>query len=229
MTATILLVEDEASIAEAVEYTLQSEGFRALVARSGGEADRRLQDGPVDLVVLDVGLPDVNGFDWCRNLRATSRVPVIFLTARSEEVDRVVGLELGGDDYLTKPFSPRELTARIRAILRRTRDGGTGEGGSLSVGPFRLDPDRHRIEYDGHALELSRLEYRLLEVLLRRPGHVFSRERLMALAWTDAECSLPRTVDTHIKTLRGKLRAVQDGDGAIVTHRGLGYALREYP
>ncbi|MEO5961563.1 MAG: winged helix-turn-helix domain-containing protein, partial [Opitutaceae bacterium] len=194
---------------------------------------------------LDVGLPDGTGFDVCKAIRVRSAVPVIFLTARNTELDRVLGLELGGDDYLAKPFSPRELTARVKAILRRTNggDGGGGPGqchllsdiAAGGEGEFVVDEERCAISFRGVALELTRYEFRLLKVFVARPGRVFSREQLMAAAWEDPGASLDRTVDAHVKTLRAKLRAVAaaggkaaEGDGdPIRTHRGLGYSLRE--
>jgi two-component system catabolic regulation response regulator CreB len=168
----------------------------------------------------------MSGFDVCREIRRHSAVPVIFLTARSAEVDRIVGLELGADDYLAKPFSPRELTARVRAVLRRT-NGGLAASGAPAGGKWRHDAARCRISYHGRALELTRNEYRLLAVLVAAPGRVFSRDQLMAAAWDDPGAAMDRTVDAHIKTLRAKLHAAVPDDDAIVTHRGLGYSLRE--
>ncbi len=179
---------------------------------------------PVALVVLDVGLPDRSGLDVCRELRQRHTVPVIFLTARSGEVDKIVGLELGADDYLAKPFSPRELTARIRAVLRRSN--GTAAAGAAPAG-WRHDEAKCRISFRGQALDLTRNEYRLLAVLLAAPGRVFSRDQLMAAAWDDPGAAFDRTVDAHIKALRAKLRAAAPDADPIVTHRGMGYSLRE--
>jgi two-component system catabolic regulation response regulator CreB len=183
-----------------------------------------LKQQPVALVVLDVGLPDMSGFDVCREMQKLGAPPVIFLTARSSEVDKIVGLELGADDYLAKPFSPRELTARVRAILRRTN-------GKATVTPaapgWTHDEARCRISFRGRALDLTRNEYRLLAALLASPGRVFNRDQLMAAAWADPGAALDRTVDAHIKTLRAKLREVAPEADPIVTHRGLGYSLRE--
>ena len=221
MQRHILLIEDERSIADTVLYALKSEGFDASWAQTGAAGLELFEKLRPALVVLDIGLPDVSGLDLCRRLRERSTVPVIFLTARAEEVDRIVGLELGADDYLAKPFSPRELTARIRAVLRRLEAPGAAAG----TGPFRHDAARHRIEYHGVALELSRYEYRLLKTLLEHPGRVYSREQLMEKAWEHPEHSLDRTVDTHIKTLRAKLRAVKRDVDPIRTLRGVGYSL----
>ena len=221
---TILVVEDEASIAETIVYALQTEGFTPLWKTTGREALAAVAGNPVALVVLDVGLPDMSGFDVCRELQRTSRMPVIFLTARSSEVDKIVGLELGADDYLAKPFSPRELTARVRAVLRRSN--GPMEPAATPAG-WAHDAARCRISYRGRALDLTRNEYRLLGALLASPGRVFNRDQLMAAAWDDPGAALDRTVDAHIKTLRAKLREAAPEADPIMTHRGLGYSLRE--
>lgn len=222
----ILIAEDESAIAQTVLYALRSEGFAAEHCLLGGEVAPRLRAGGVDLVVLDVGLPDVSGFDVCRGLRAFSDVPVIFLTARDGEIDRVLGLELGADDYMVKPFSPRELVARVRARLRRQGDTAAQRRRWQPAGAFEIDREGHCVRYRGQALDLTRYEYGLIEALLSRPGAVFSRAQLMDRVWADALESGDRTVDTHIKTLRGKLRAACEGaEDAIRTHRGLGYSL----
>ena len=228
MRQTILLVEDEAAIAETIVYALQTEGFLPVWKTTGREALAALAAQPVALVVLDVGLPDISGFDVCREIQQRGATPVIFLTARSSEVDKIVGLELGADDYLAKPFSPRELTARIRAVLRRSNPDrvGPGAGGTAPVG-WVHDEAKCRITFRGHALDLTRNEYRLLAALLASPGRVFNRDQLMTAAWDDPAASLDRTVDAHIKTLRAKLRAIAPDADPIVTHRGLGYSLRE--
>lgn len=224
-TGTILIAEDESAIADTVAYALRGEGYAAEHVLLGGAVVPRVQASGIDLVVLDVGLPDMTGFDVCRALRSFSDVPVIFLTAREAEIDRVLGLELGADDYVVKPFSPRELVARVRARLRR-RDPATPARWQR-IGVFELDRDGLRIRYRGHLLDLTRYEYGVLEALLARPGAVLSRAQLMDRVWVDAVESTDRTVDTHIKTLRAKLRAAggDDGGGAIQTHRGLGYSL----
>jgi two-component system catabolic regulation response regulator CreB len=218
----ILVVEDEPSIRDAIQYALESEGCEVDCRGTGGEALAFVDAGPCDLVVLDVGLPDINGFDVCRRLRARHSLPVLFLTARSDEIDRVVGLEIGGDDYVTKPFSPRELSARVRAILRRA---GNATQTPAAAAPFEVDAERCAIRYHGAPLALSRYEYRLLAALVARPGRVFSRAQLMDAAWEEPEASMERTVDTHIKALRAKLRAVRPDVDPIRTHRGFGYSL----
>jgi two-component system catabolic regulation response regulator CreB len=224
---TILVVEDEPPIAETIVYALQTEGFATVWKTTGRDALAALAESDVALVVLDVGLPDASGFDVCREIRRRRDVPVVFLTARSSEVDRIVGLEIGGDDYLAKPFSPRELTARVRAVLRRS-NGPAGPVVPASPSPpWQHDVARCRISYRGRALELTRNEYRLLGALLAQPGRVFSRDQLMAAAWDDPGAALDRTVDAHVKSLRAKLRAAVPEADPIVTHRGLGYSVRE--
>jgi two-component system catabolic regulation response regulator CreB len=226
----VLVVEDEAGIAETILYALRTEGFEPVWKNTGRDALAVLEERAVALVVLDVGLPDMSGFDVCRELQRRRRVPVIFLTARASEVDKIVGLELGADDYLAKPFSPRELTARVRAVLRRTN----GNGGSAPTpatgepaGVWAHDAARCRIAYRGRTLELTRNEYRLLAALIAAPGRVFSRDQLMSAAWDDPGAALDRTVDAHVKTVRAKLREVAPEADPIVTHRGLGYSVRE--
>ena len=221
----VLVIEDEPSIADTLRYALTSEGFSVEVRstiRAGREALASLEIG---FVVLDVGLPDGNGFDLLRELRATSRVPVLMLTARADEVDRIVGLEIGADDYVVKPFSPREVVARVRAILRRLDD--REEPKSAAHPDFEVDEKRFRISFRGSDLSLSRYEFRLLQTLVSRPGWVFSRDRLMELCWDAPEASMDRTVDTHIKTIRGKLRELAPDEEIVVTHRGIGYSLVE--
>jgi len=222
----IALIEDEPSIAETVTYALRTEGMRTLWLGTGGEGIAAIKKSSPDLVILDIGLPDTSGFDLYRQIRAIKSVPVIFLTARSEEVDRVVGLELGADDYVVKPFSPRELTARVRAVLRRTGTGMVRDDTHIDdKGVFQIDHERMAISYHGHTLKLSRYEYRLLRALVERPGRVYTREQLLDLAWEALEHRLPRTIDTHIKTLRAKLRKIKPETSPIKSHRGIGYSL----
>lgn len=220
----ILVVEDESAVVDPIVYVLRREGFDPSWAATGREAREALAGGGVALVILDVGLPDVSGFDLCKEIRKGSDLPVIFLTSRVEEIDRVLGLEIGGDDYVVKPFSPRELAARVRAVLRRR-----GAGSPPSAGPsaFSVEPERCRVLYHGVPLALSRYEYRLLKTLVGRPGRVFSRDELMAAAWDEPEMSTDRTVDTHVKTLRAKLREIRPDEDPVVTHRGFGYSLRD--
>jgi two-component system phosphate regulon response regulator PhoB len=220
----ILLVDDEPDILELVRFHLEQEGYAVETAATGSAALDSLRRGPPDLAVLDVMLPDLSGTEVLRVLRAqpeTRQLPVILLTARTEEVDRVVGFELGADDYVPKPFSPRELVLRIRAILRR-RGQGQGDAEVFELGPLRLDAGRHRCAVAGEEVELTAKEFGLLEVMMARPGRVFSRELLLAQVWGDSVHVTPRTVDTHVKRLREKLGAAGD---CISTVRGVGYRL----
>ncbi|MGV8932373.1 MAG: two-component system response regulator CreB [Luteimonas sp.] len=221
----VLLVEDEIAIAQTVLYALRSEGFEASHCLTGREALHLAQVGDIDLAILDVGLPDIGGFALCRELRRQRDLPVIFLTARDAEMDRVLGLELGADDYVVKPFSPRELVARVRAVLRRLQATVDATTTPQVAGSFEHDLDGRRIRYRGHALDLTRYEYGVLAALLARPGAVLSRAQLMDRVWGDALDSGDRTVDTHIKTLRAKLRTLAPDTDPIRTHRSLGYSL----
>ncbi len=222
----VLVIEDEPSIVDAIVYALENEGFQVTTSGTGKDGLALAKSNSFALIILDVGLPDQSGFDVCRELRRRSTIPVIFLTARTAEIDRVVGLELGGDDYLAKPFSPRELVARVRAILRRTAI--TAEAAPDSSGDsqqFQVDDERCQIHYCGKILDLGRYEYRLLCALIAQPGRVFSRAQLMDAAWEEPEASMERTVDTHIKSLRAKMKKINSKASPIVTHRGLGYSL----
>ena len=227
MSGAILVVEDEPAIADTIVYALKTEGFSVMWHTTGGEALEAIRVRSFDLMVLDVGLPDVSGFDICREVRKVSQLPIIFLTARSGEVDRIVGLEIGGDDYMAKPFSPRELTARVRAILRRTGAPALIEPEVRGASPWVVDQQRRTISYFGEALELPRNEYKLLLILLQHPGWVYSREQLMDMAWDAPDAAMARTVDTHIKTLRARLKKVRPDLDPIQTHRGVGYSLKE--
>lgn len=225
--ARILVVEDEPAIADTITYALRTEGMEVSWRATGAEALALLEQARFDLVILDIGLPDQNGFDLCKTIRRDSAVPIIFLTARTAEIDRVVGLEIGGDDYVAKPFSPREVAARVKAVLRRAPAAAEEPADASAAGPFVVDKRRMRISYFGEPLELSRYEYRILEILLARPGWVYSREKLMEMAWEAPESSMDRTVDTHVKTLRAKLRRIRPEFEPIETHRGIGYSLKE--
>lgn len=226
MSRTVLIVEDELAIADSIAYALRTDGFTPLHVALGQQALDAMQ-GPAApaLVVLDVGLPDMNGFEVCRRLRQFSNVPVIFLTARSDEIDRIVGLEIGADDYVTKPFSPRELVARIRVVLRRLAPAPAPAPVPAKAPRFELREHEARVLYCGQPLELTRYEYLLLKALLDHPGHVLSRARLMDRVWMDAPDTLDRTVDAHVKSLRAKLRLVDASADPIHTHRGMGYSL----
>lgn len=243
MNPAILIIEDEPAIADTLLYALATEGFSPRWCGTAAEGLAALSAEPFALLILDVGLPDANGFELCKKLRAAGHdLPIVFLTSRASEIDRIVGLEIGGDDYLVKPFSPRELTARVKVILRRvapsvppslTPSLPPSPSPSLphsltpSSSPFELDDLRCRIAYRGRPLDLTRIEFRLLKTFLGQPGRVFTREQLLQAAWDEPEASLDRTVDAHVKTLRSKLRAAAPDEDPIVTHRGLGYSLRE--
>lgn len=225
----ILLLEDDPAIAATVVFALEREGFRLLDVRLLQQADAAAREQRPAAAVLDVGVPDGNGLDLCRRWRADpdphlATLPVLMLTARDEEIDRVLGLEAGADDYLAKPFSPRELAARMRALLRRAAMLHATAAPSQSS-PFELDEGGQRIRYQGAWLSLTRLEYGLLRALLQARGRILSRERLLSLVWGEHSEAIDRTVDTHVKTLRAKLREVAPAADPIVTHRGLGYGL----
>jgi len=223
----ILIVEDEPGIADTLQYALRTEGFEPAWVATGEAALAQVQAQLPALVILDVGLPDSSGFEVFKRLRAISAdVPVIFLTARSDEIDRVVGLELGADDYVPKPFSPRELVARVRSILRRAARPSAAAAAAPVV-PVSVDEGRRQIRFYGRPLELSRYEFGLLKTLASRPGHVFSRDALLERVWDDATESLDRTVDAHVKTLRAKMKLIAPQLEPIRTHRGSGYALAE--
>ncbi len=230
MKPRILIVEDEPGIADTLQYALRTDGFEPAWCATGEEALAAARSTPPALVILDVGLPDASGFEIFKRLRETSDVPVVFLTARSDEIDRVVGLELGADDYIAKPFSPRELVARVRGVLRRSqRSAGAAAPGAaaMATSPISVDEGRMQIRYYGRALELSRYEFGLLKTLASRPGHVFTREALLDRVWGDDSDSMDRTVDAHVKTLRAKMKAIAPLHDPIRTLRGSGYALAE--
>jgi DNA-binding response OmpR family regulator len=228
MTARVLVVEDEPDIRTLVGYHLEREGFRVSAARSGPEALRLVRAAPPDLLVLDLMLPELDGLEVCRRLRqdpATAAVPIVMLTARGEEVDRVLGLELGADDYLVKPFSPKELVARVRAVLRRTRPASPG---TLSSGAIAMDLGRHAVAVDGTPVVLTPKEFDLLRALLEARGRVLSREHLLDRVWGYARASeiVSRTVDVHVRRLRAKLGPA---GRRIVTVKQVGYRLDEEP
>jgi two-component system, OmpR family, catabolic regulation response regulator CreB len=222
----IFLVDDEPAIAEAVSFALQAEGFRCRHFATGTSCLEALASEQPALVLLDIGLPDGSGFDFFRLVRRRSAVPVVFLTARKEEIDRVVGLEMGADDYVVKPFSLRELMARVRMVIRRSAAVPAAPAPApQGSGPFQHDALRRQIRYAGTLLDLTLHEYRLLEVLLRHPGRVYTRAQLLEQAWEAPDHRLDRTIDSHIKSLRAKLRATGGQADPIQTHRGMGYSL----
>ncbi len=219
---TILLVEDETSIVEPLAEALRSEGFDTLVAGTVAEALEQARREP-DLVLLDVMLPDGSGYDVCRELRRRSQVPIIMLTARGEEADRVIGLELGADDYVVKPFSGREVVARIRAVLRRSDTPEPADERPLEVGEVRLDPDRHEVTLGDEVLELSRKEFELLHLLMRSAGSVVTRERLIDEVWDPNWFGSTKTLDVHVSGVRRKLRDNPSQPRYLHTVRGVGF------
>jgi len=228
-SSTILLVDDEDSVQKLLTYPLERDGFRVVSARDGEEALRRFAEEPVDLVVLDIMLPKLDGLEVCKRLRAESSVPIIMLTARDDEFDTVLGLELGADDYITKPFSIREFRSRVRALLRRAgasrRDLPTSE--PLVAGNLSLDPERREAKLDGRVLELTYVEFELLRTLVAQPGRVFSRRALLQAIWGDSAYREPRTIDVHVRHLREKVERDPSEPELILTVRGAGYRLRE--
>jgi two-component system, OmpR family, response regulator len=228
-SSTILLVDDEDSVQKLLTYPLERDGFRVVAARDGEEALQRFAAEPVDLVVLDIMLPKLDGLEVCKRLRAESSVPIIMLTARDDEFDTVLGLELGADDYITKPFSIREFRSRVRALLRRagTAQRARETGEVLEAGPLRIDADRRTAQLDGKAIELTYVEFELLRTLAASPGRVFSRRALLEAVWGDAAYREPRTIDVHVRHLREKLERDPSEPDLILTVRGAGYRFRE--
>jgi two-component system catabolic regulation response regulator CreB len=221
----VLLVEDEPAIADTLVYALETEHFEVVHALTGTEALAAAARDHFDFAILDIGLPDMTGLDVCRRLREGSPIPILFLTARDGELDRILGLELGGDDYVIKPFSPREIVARVRAILRRSQKSQSEPVSSKSsTDAFHHDSDSLHIYCYGQCLDLTAYEYKLLLVLMGKPGRVFTRDQLLDQAWQDPGAVTDRTIDAHIKSIRAKLRAVGEGaEELIQTRRGIGY------
>jgi two-component system, OmpR family, response regulator len=228
-SSTILLVDDEDSVQKLLTYPLERDGFRVVSARDGEEALQRFAAEPVDLVVLDIMLPKLDGLEVCKRLRAESSVPIIMLTARDDEFDTVLGLELGADDYITKPFSIREFRSRVRALLRRagTAQRARETGEVLEAGPLRIDPDRRTVQLGGAPVDLTYVEFELLRTLAASPGRVFSRRALLEAVWGDAAYREPRTIDVHVRHLREKLERDPSDPDLILTVRGAGYRFRE--
>ena len=226
---TILLVDDEDSVQKLLTYPLERDGFRVVPAYDGEEALRRFAAEPVDLVVLDIMLPKLDGLEVCKRLRSESSVPIIMLTARDDEFDTVLGLELGADDYITKPFSIREFRSRVRALLRRAGAPrhDSPEAEPLVAGNLTLDPDRREARVDGRSLDLTYVEFELLRTLVAQPGKVFSRRALLQAIWGDSAYREPRTIDVHVRHLREKLEQNPSEPELILTVRGAGYRLRE--
>jgi DNA-binding response OmpR family regulator len=219
----ILVVDDEANIIELAKLYLEREGYQVEGVSTGGEAIEKQRATEPDLIILDLMLPDVDGFEVCRQIRAKSEVPILMLTAKKEDVDKIVGLEIGADDYFTKPFNPRELVARVKAILRRYQ-AGQKMGETIEIGNLRIDLARHEVTVSGEPVTLRTKEFALLSTLAQNPGIVFSREKLLDSVWGYDYYGETRTVDVHINHLRDKLA----GSGAnIETLRGTGYKIAE--
>ncbi|HEY8475008.1 MAG TPA: response regulator transcription factor [Natronosporangium sp.] len=222
--ARVLVVEDEESFSDALSYMLRKEGFEVSVADTGPKALTEFDRSGADIVLLDLMLPEMSGTEVCRQLRTKSQVPIIMITARDSEIDKVVGLEIGADDYVTKPYSPRELVARIRAVLRRrTADNGETAASTLVAGPVRMDVDRHVVTVDGSPVQLPLKEFELLELLLRNAGRVLTRGQLIDRIWGADYVGDTKTLDVHVKRLRSKVEPSPSNPRHIVTVRGLGY------
>ena len=222
----VLIVEDECSLADPLAFLLRKEGFSTVVVGDGAAALAEFDRGGADIVLLDVMLPGMNGTDVCKQLRQRSGVPVIMVTARDSEIDKVVGLELGADDYVTKPYSARELIARIRAVLRRGADRSAADDSSaLEAGPVRMDVERHTVAVDGRPVTLPLKEFDLLEYLLRNSGRVLTRGQLIDRVWGADYVGDTKTLDVHVKRLRSKIEADPASPVHLVTVRGVGYKL----
>ena len=222
MPHRILVVDDEPHIREVICFALDKAGFATTTARNGAEAMMALGRGGVDLMVLDIGMPEMDGLEVCRQVRKSSELPILFLSARDEEIDRVLGLEIGGDDYVTKPFSPRELVARVKAILKRS--GGATTSKVLAHGALRLDRARHSVAVAERDIALTGLEFSILEALLARPEMVLSREQLMTAAYGPGIYVADRTIDSHIRNIRAKFAEI-DQAAMIETVHGVGFKL----
>ena len=228
-SARILLVDDEQSIQTLLSYPLRKDGYHVTSALDGNEALRRFEEGRFDLVILDLMLPQMGGVEVCRQLRSRSQVPIIMLTAKGSETDKVAGLEVGADDYITKPFSMREFRSRVKAALRRSRMGG-GESavtGAIESGELTIDFDRRMVTLDGEEVKVTYVEFEILGALARSPGRVLTRETLLEHVWGDSDYRDPRTVDVHIRHLREKLERDPKEPEYLFTVRGVGYRFKE--
>jgi len=221
----ILVVEDETSYSEALSYVLRKEGFDVAVAETGPDALAEFERAGADIVLLDLMLPGLSGTEVCRHIRQTSAVPIIMVSAKDTEVDKVVGLELGADDYVTKPYSPRELVARIRAVLRRGVPEELDDGAALEAGRIRMDVERHLVTVDGHKIQLPLKEFELLEYFLRNVGRVLTRGQLIDRVWGADYVGDTKTLDVHVKRLRSKIESDPANPILLTTVRGLGYKL----
>jgi len=223
--AEVLLVDDDPSLREVVRYALTRAGYRVQEAKDGREALLAFRRRAPDLIVLDVSMPELDGMEVCREIRKSSEVPILFLSSRSDELDRVLGLELGGDDYVTKPFSPRELVSRVKAVLRRTRPVQRNDSDTVKVGRVTVDRGAHRVWVGEQEIALTVTELRILDVLIRRPGRVFPRSELVDLAYPGPHHVSDRTLDSHVRRIRQKLR--EAGSERIETVHGLGFRFQK--
>jgi two-component system response regulator RegX3 len=221
----VLVVEDETSYSEALSYVLRKEGFDVAVAETGPDAVAEFERAGADIILLDLMLPGLSGTEVCRHIRQTSAVPIIMVSAKDTEVDKVVGLELGADDYVTKPYSPRELVARIRAVLRRGIPEELDDGSALEAGRIRMDVERHLVTVDGERIQLPLKEFELLEYFLRNVGRVLTRGQLIDRVWGADYVGDTKTLDVHVKRLRSKIEADPANPIVLTTVRGLGYKL----
>jgi DNA-binding response OmpR family regulator len=229
-SSTILLVDDEESVRKVLTFPLERDGFRVVQAADGEEALRRFGEAAPDLVVLDIMLPKLDGLEVCKRLRATSQVPIIMLTARDDELDKVIGLELGADDYITKPFSIREFRSRVRALLRRAKAPAHGAGEPderIEVEGLVIDVPRRTVEVRGQPVQLTYVEFELLRTLASHPGRVYSRRMLLEALWKSADYRDPRTIDVHVRHLREKLETEPRSPEYILTVRGVGYRFKD--
>lgn len=224
MPHRILVADDEPHIREVICFALERAGLVTTTARNGVEALQAFRRQPADLIVLDIGMPELDGLEVCRQVRRSSDVPILFLSARDEEIDRVLGLEIGGDDYVTKPFSPRELVARVNVILKRSTGRAAGRAAILAHGRLALDAERHAARFDGQAVELTALEFAILSALMARPEVVLSREQIMASAYGPSTYVSDRTIDSHIRNLRQKF-AEAGCEAVVATVHGVGFKL----
>jgi len=228
MAHRILVVDDEPHIREVICFALERSGMTVLTARNGTEALTMFRRGGLDLIVLDIGMPEMDGLDVCRVIRKTSDLPILFLSARDEEIDRIIGLEIGGDDYVTKPFSPRELVARVNAILKRTSGAINGTTSILSHGPLRLDRSAHSVNWNGSEIALTGLEFSIIEALLARPAMALSRTQLMTSAYGPGTYVADRTIDSHVRNIRAKFAAA--GHPVVIeTVHGVGFRIGGKP
>jgi DNA-binding response OmpR family regulator len=224
-----LLVDDERSVQTLLTYPLRKDGYDVVTAKDGREALERFAEQRFDLVVLDIMLPKLDGIEVCRRLRTRSQVPIIMLTAKDDEIDKVLGLEMGADDYITKPFSVREFRSRVRAALRRAEMSGVGSNQPVISGDLEIDPERRVVSVRGEEAKLTYVEFELLTGLARSPGRVFTRENLLEKVWGDSAYRDPRTIDVHVRHLREKLERDSRHPEYILTVRGVGYRFRDEP